>query len=218
MNLYDYPLTELSHEDLERLLQPFKFEDVLRYVALRTIVIHQESRPSTAHHSRSRGQGRSDVEYFFAYLRKLGVKQVLRVIIEDTGSPAHSDEAIENALKNMGVENFDWRQHDLCSDTIFQAAPSAREVTLYWHGSNAILRSWSEPEGLPKLEHLERVVLLYSKVQIAYFSIAVTTVADIIVRAWRLQNVTVKIWKIFESGYCSNSKLDYSNKISSKTG
>ncbi|KAJ3578865.1 hypothetical protein NPX13_g1700 [Xylaria arbuscula] len=40
------------------------------------------------------------------------------------------------------------------SDNIVQkAAPDVREITLYSSGSNAVLRSWSSPEGLVELEN-----------------------------------------------------------------
>jgi hypothetical protein len=59
----------------------------------------------------------------------------------------------------MSVEDWDWRKADLCTEVIYTVAPMARIVHLYWSGNNATLRGWSEPEGLAKLEKLEKVHL-----------------------------------------------------------
>lgn len=106
------------------------------------------------------GKGRSDMAFFFKFLRNKGVKRIIRVIVDDTLiEPAHSDDAIEKALEGLGVEIWDWQKFDLCTETIRTAAPDAREVSLYWSGNNAVLRGWSEPEGLKLLKNLEKVNL-----------------------------------------------------------
>ncbi|OJJ42106.1 hypothetical protein ASPZODRAFT_33681, partial [Penicilliopsis zonata CBS 506.65] len=43
------------------------------------------------------------------------------------------------------------RKFDICSDTIFRAAPGVREVYLYSHGNTAVLRGWAAKDGLAKL-------------------------------------------------------------------
>lgn len=105
------------------------------------------------------GDGRRDLCYIFDRLRKKGVKTILKVIIDDSVSPAHSDEAIEDALKFMDVEIWDWKRIDLCSEVIFRVASKAREVNLYWSGNNAVLRGWSEEGGLKRLRELKTVHL-----------------------------------------------------------
>jgi hypothetical protein len=67
----------------------------------------------------------------------------------------------------MSVEDWDWRKIDLCSEVIHTVAPMVRTVHLYWGGNNAILRGWSEPEGLAKLEKLEKVHLHERQVSLA---------------------------------------------------
>jgi hypothetical protein len=106
------------------------------------------------------GKGRTDLVLLFKWLRnEKGVKTILKVIVEDLQEPAHSDEAIEDALEGAGVEDWDWRKTDLCSEVIYKVAPKARIVHLYWSGNNPTLRGWSEAEGLAKLKDLEKVIL-----------------------------------------------------------
>lgn len=104
--------------------------------------------------------------FLFKFLRNKGVKRVICVIVEDTIDPAHSDEAIEQALKGLKMEIWDWKKFGLSTETILTAAPEARQVHLYSSGQNAVLRGWSEPHGLQLLEKLEKVCLKYEQVRL----------------------------------------------------
>jgi hypothetical protein len=135
----------------------------------------QISQPSSRNGSSRRsakpkpdGTGKRDLCYIFDRLHKKGVKTILRVFVDDSGSPAHSDEAIEDALKMMGVEVWDWNKTDLCTEVIYKAAPNAREVHLYWSGNNAVLRGWSEEGGLKKLCELKKVHIHIQQVSYAF--------------------------------------------------
>lgn len=114
--------------------------------------------------------GRTDLFSVFEELRSRskGVKRVLKIVVDDTleGSPPHSDETIENSLKNMEVEIWDWKRFDLCSEVIYNAAPKVREVYLYSTGNNAVLRSWSDQGGLRKLEQLKKVHVQVNEVRL----------------------------------------------------
>ncbi|KAH8131127.1 hypothetical protein FP744_10007985 [Trichoderma asperellum] len=156
----------ITQTGLENLLSKLKFEDILQYVAIPKLSV--EVNVNTANSKRARGSGRSskqdgdgrrDLCYIFDRLRKKGVKTVLKVIIDDSTMPAHSDEAIEDALKFMDVEIWDWKRTDLCSEVIYRVASKAREVHLYWSGNNAVLRGWSEEGGLKRLSQLKTVHL-----------------------------------------------------------
>jgi hypothetical protein len=52
----------------------------------------------------------------------------------------------------------------MCPFTIYRTCPNLREVILHWSGSNAVLRGWSEPEGLTRLPKLKRLELKRPKV------------------------------------------------------
>lgn len=58
------------------------------------------------------------------------------------------------------VEILDWRRIDLCPASLVKIGGHLREVTLYWSGSNPVLRAWSETEGLARLPNLETVNIL----------------------------------------------------------
>jgi hypothetical protein len=146
------------------------FEDVLQYVALPNITVEKAPLPPSGNKISKKpvhadGRGRKDMIYIFDFLRDIKkVKRVIRVIVDDTSEPAHSDESIEIALGSLKVEIWDWRRADICSETIMTAAPDAKELNLYWSGNNAVLRGWSELKGLPLLRKLENVTLFVAKV------------------------------------------------------
>ncbi|KAL6361224.1 hypothetical protein LRP88_04688 [Fusarium phalaenopsidis] len=148
----------ITQAGLENLLSKLKFEDILQYVAIPKLSVQVNragERSGSRRSAKPDGAGRRDLCYVFDRLRKKGVKTILKVFIDDSSMPAHSDEAIEDALKSMDVEVWDWNKTDLCTEVIYKVAPKAREVHLYWSGNNAVLRGWSEEGGLKKLRSLK---------------------------------------------------------------
>ena len=97
-------------------------------------------------------KGLDHFKIIFDWLWDNGVRRILKVRVHDDGDTSHSDEIIENTLNRFQVEVWDWKKFDLCSETIFKAAPDVREISLYSSGNNAILRSWSCEDGLAKLK------------------------------------------------------------------
>jgi hypothetical protein len=107
------------------------------------------------------GSGRTDLKILFKWLKdEKGVKTIFRIIVDDLEEPSHRDEAIESCLKDVrGVETWDWRKFDMSPDLIQIVARDAKVIHLYWSGNNAILRAWSEPEGLHQLKQLNTIHL-----------------------------------------------------------
>lgn len=135
------------------------------------------------------GQGRRDMVYFFNWLHAKGVRHIIRVSVADLGDESgrggHSDEAIQRSLEKFVVEQLDWQKMDLCPQTILHVGSLAEanrdaslpvddappeslrrhpnsqltELVLRWSGNNAVLRAWSEAEGLPLLTQLRRIFL-----------------------------------------------------------
>lgn len=95
--------------------------------------------------------GLDSYKMVFDWLRKMGVRKILGIRVKDDGEIPISDEVIEDALDSFGLERWDWKKLDLCSETIFRVAPDVREVFLYCSGNDAVLRSWSCYDGLAKL-------------------------------------------------------------------
>jgi hypothetical protein len=143
-----------------------KFETILKYVNLPkpaangagTSLSTPPSKSKVGSHEHEQPQlVRKSLNIFkivFDWLRSNGVRTILEVRVQDDEDISHSDEVIENALVGFGVELWDWKRFDICSETIFHAAPGAREVFLYSSGNNAVLRSWSCKHGLVKLKNV----------------------------------------------------------------
>lgn len=146
-----------------------QFEDTLKYVLLPNIRV-TGSRALGKPASKDVGRGRDDYWYIFDWLKKRGVKRIFNLYIDDREEPSHSDEIIEKSLQGIEVRKvWDWQRLDLSSEVIVKAAPKVRQVNLYWGGNNAILRSWSEYEGLNQLNKLESVKLYTRKVCMVSF-------------------------------------------------
>jgi hypothetical protein len=154
----------ITEEDLHKLVSVLKFESILLYVELpklsverkQALALMQTPRATSIYPRQKlspvieRGKGATDFEIIFKELQGKGVKKILKVIVEDDKGNPHSDDIIEKALSPFDIEEWDWKKFDLCSDTIYNAAPNLREVSLYSSGNNAVLRSWSAPDGLAK--------------------------------------------------------------------
>lgn len=148
-----------------------EFENLLQYVDIPKISRSEQFVNPKPRSSRARiaaqqgGDGRADVPIVFEQLRKKGVKTVLEVIVEDTEHPAHSDSAIEEALlgqngeQDMNIEIWNWKKVDITPDLILKVASGVTFLQLYWSGQNAVLRAWSEDDGLPKLTKLRHLAL-----------------------------------------------------------
>ncbi|KAK0645718.1 hypothetical protein B0T16DRAFT_327967 [Cercophora newfieldiana] len=165
---FDLPgYSSMKQAEFDNLLSKLRFSDILQYVGIPKVIIDLTSvtGPNTSRTrgngrpSKFEGDGRADFVYVFDHLRAKGVNTVLKVIVDDTHNPSHSEDAIEKALKGLGIEVWDWKRPDLCSEVIYNVAPDAREVHLYWSGNNAVLRGWAEEGGLKKLEKLRDVHL-----------------------------------------------------------
>lgn len=116
--------------------------------------------------------------YFFDWLYKKGVRHIIRVSVEDSTEKVqkvHSDKAIQDSLGRFIIEHLDWKKTDLDPETILHVGSKAEKetssdleplpgrelkyLTLRWSGSNAVLRAWGEPEGLPLLPDLQKIYL-----------------------------------------------------------
>ncbi|PYI33496.1 hypothetical protein BP00DRAFT_117362 [Aspergillus indologenus CBS 114.80] len=167
-DLYESSSRYIDQDWISRGLEYLCFEDTLQYVALPHLELTKKVQSVDSRFARVRsllpdGEGRRDMVFMFDFLRKKGVSRILRVIVDDTTSPAHSDEAIEQALGGFRVEVWDWRKIDISIDTIISVALDVREVYLYWSGNNAVLRGWSDHGGLAQLKSLRTVHLHVSQ-------------------------------------------------------
>ncbi|QYS99615.1 ANK_REP_REGION domain-containing protein [Trichoderma simmonsii] len=166
-----------------------RFDRVLQYVTFPQVEVTIKGRLTDRQVGASKSQqehlGRKDMLHFFNWLYEKGVRHIIRVTVKDSGDPGekiHTDQSIQQCLERFIVESLDWQKTDLDPETILRVstrslekvAPTSedpknvellpdrqlRELRLRWSGNNAVLRAWSEPEGLPMLPRLERVHLL----------------------------------------------------------
>ncbi|KAI8713707.1 Peptidase-S8 domain-containing protein [Fusarium sp. LHS14.1] len=144
---YSEAPAEIFEDSFIQSYDHMNFDQVLRYVSFRRIELQKppaptrESRLTKQRPPRPKtGRGRSDLTVFFGWLRRKGVKHILKVIVDDLKDPPHK--------------------------TILTACRNVRQLHLRWSGNRAILRAWSEPEGLPRLESLEAVHLMWDDGQV----------------------------------------------------
>ncbi|KAF3170663.1 hypothetical protein TWF788_010126 [Orbilia oligospora] len=70
----------------------------------------------------------------------------------------------ERDRKGMGIEIWDWRKLDICSDTVREAAPGVRVLHLYSSANKAVLKGWACKDGLRTLKNLQTLrVVIYPK-------------------------------------------------------
>ncbi|RTE83626.1 hypothetical protein BHE90_001802 [Fusarium euwallaceae] len=100
--------------------------------------------------------GRNALVSVFDTLYQAGVRNILRLHVEDREQPSHTDTAIEKALQgreSMTEISEDRGQINVetCTDVIGFAAPKVETVNLYWSGNQTVLRAWGSLEGIPRL-------------------------------------------------------------------
>ncbi|KAI1208948.1 uncharacterized protein F4807DRAFT_104982 [Annulohypoxylon truncatum] len=95
----------------------------------------------------------------FQWLRKKNVKQIVKLVVKDNPDRNCSDETIESCLDGFDVRYLDWNKADMCVDTIRKKAPNVVHLWLHSSGSNAVLWSWSDSNGLRSLPKLNQVYL-----------------------------------------------------------
>ncbi|KAK0634137.1 hypothetical protein B0T14DRAFT_599241 [Immersiella caudata] len=136
-----------------------QIKDMLRLWILRTR--SEDDARGLLYGSGSAGKpaARSDALFVFGWLRSKGVKRVIKVVVKDLTAPPHTEESIEKALWGLQVELLDWQRVDICPTVVRSVGESLEGLVLYWSGNNAVLRGWSEPEGLPRLTNLKWIDL-----------------------------------------------------------
>ncbi|PCD20948.1 hypothetical protein FGRA07_05100 [Fusarium graminearum] len=150
-----------------------KFDEVLQFVSFPDVEVKFTSR----HETKMNGKDRRDIKFFFNWLHVKGVRHILRVDVEDSTEFPHSDQAISESFNTITVEQLNWRKVDLDPRVICSLGSKVawgeagrissltcdckiREITLTWSGNNTALRAWSEPEGLPLLPQLRKIIIL----------------------------------------------------------
>ncbi|KAK4642831.1 hypothetical protein QC761_401030 [Podospora bellae-mahoneyi] len=174
-NLYfDYSkaASPVTRKNFEQSFAHMRFDSVLRYVAFNKIELDSPGNNTSKLHAKRLaqqprpGRGRVDLVFFFNWLREKSVKHILKVVVDDWPERPHSDKAIEDSLKHFEIESLEWRKSDICPETLFVACQHVRHLHLWWSGNRAVLRAWSEPDGLVRLEKLKTIHLLWNSAEV----------------------------------------------------
>lgn len=99
----------------------------------------------------------TDLRAVFEWLRKNGVSKIVKLSVLDYGELSHRDSVIEKAVENLGIEVWDWKKGDICSEVIHKCAPSAREISLYWTGNHSVMMGWASAEGFHNQKKFPKV-------------------------------------------------------------
>ena len=137
-----------------KFLGRLQFESILQFVYLPCLNFSSEERVASSNKAgkahKSDGIGREECQDILMHLQeKKGVRKIIELIVDDDQNPPHKDTVIAS-LGTFDIEVFNWKKLDLCTETIFLAAPNAKKIFLYSSGNNAVLRSWSAVDGLAR--------------------------------------------------------------------
>lgn len=103
---------ELKEDLFEKAFQATKFDEVLHFVHFTNVKVIRRQKANSKNQRPNGGFGRQDMEFFFNFLHKKGVRYILKVVVEEGEQSVHSDEAIMKALDRVTVEHLDWRKVD----------------------------------------------------------------------------------------------------------
>ncbi|GLA21359.1 hypothetical protein AnigIFM62618_010666 [Aspergillus niger] len=163
------PLT-ISQDSFEDSYRHMVFDEVLRYVSFRPVLLQKPPGPAPGSRlakklaqTKKEDQGPNDLVFFFNWLYRKNVRYILKVVVHDTEDAPHTDKAMVDCLSKFEIETLSWRKVDLSSQTLFNACRNLKEVYLRWSGNSSILKTWTEQDGLLKLEKLECVHLVWNK-------------------------------------------------------
>ncbi|KAL6787896.1 hypothetical protein J3E68DRAFT_445126 [Trichoderma sp. SZMC 28012] len=104
---------------------------------------------------------------FFWLKHEIKVRKIVEVIVDDgagqeestgdiseTDKKPHSDQAIIECLKGLAVEALNWKRMDIPAEVLIKGVgKDVRRLHLYCSGSQAVLQSWADSNGLSKLEN-----------------------------------------------------------------
>jgi hypothetical protein len=79
------------------------------------------------------------------------VKRVFQVTVDDCRYCPSTEEDIEMALRDLGVQHLDWKRTDLSITSIARVAKDLKTLHLYSSGNLAAIDHWLGPNGINTL-------------------------------------------------------------------
>ncbi len=94
----------------------------------------------------------NEVKHILHWLRFVkGVRKILKLRVLDSRQRPHSEEAVEEATKDLHIEELDWTRLDLSTRAIQDTAGEAHTLHLYASGSWMPICQWTGTQGLEAL-------------------------------------------------------------------
>ena len=127
------------------------FESVLRYVHfpdLNQKTLSEDSRLE-----------RQESFWILSWLRKKGVKSILKLVVPDCRTNPLNEENLGKCLEGFEVEELNWRRLDLGIEPIVTLAPTLAVLHLYSSGNWAVLCHWVSKDGLERLEKVRMLIM-----------------------------------------------------------
>lgn len=109
---YDKLPNELKEDLFKKGFRATKFDEFLTFVHFTNVTVIRQKKANSKSQRPKGGSGRWDMEFFFDFLYKKGVRHILKVSVEESGQSVHSDEAIKEVLDRITVEHLDWQKVD----------------------------------------------------------------------------------------------------------
>ncbi|PWY74072.1 hypothetical protein BO83DRAFT_398505 [Aspergillus eucalypticola CBS 122712] len=151
-------IRNMSDADARKLLYGNIASDTLSYVRIPQVLM-PDGLPETATISNTTSEkrgiysasgskkalrGRISLISVFDELALAGVRQILRLQVEDNGDVmAHSDAAIERAITGSDHRG-ELTSFDINIELIHDAEPNVKSIHLHWSGGQTVLRGWAD--------------------------------------------------------------------------
>ncbi|KAK5989096.1 Subtilisin DY-like protein [Cladobotryum mycophilum] len=132
---------------IKQTFENINFETALSYICLPPRIL------STAVNAQTETDTLATYERIFAFLRDRNVTKIFKVIVNDLAGRPHTDEMITKLIKGFDVEHWEWKKLDMNIETILEAAPNVKTVSLHSSGSYSALQGWASEDGLIKLQN-----------------------------------------------------------------
>jgi hypothetical protein len=189
-------------------LADMSFESYLQYVYIPNLRVVNVKNDELEKELWWDSHSRKDYVYIFRWLKKTkNVQRILSIVVEDDPVNFHSDEAIEEAVKGFDIEVWNWVKLDMCSDTILAAAENVRDLSLYWSGNKAVLKSWAALDGLARLGK----VISYHSLWTAVFSMKIVYSSQrLTLRFIQVETIRIlapEVWHSSTLSFCLKQRL-----------
>lgn len=135
-------------------LLEIKFEPTLRYVQFPNLDLVAPISESPLYYP-----PRDEVPTVLAWLRMKGVTEIVELKVDDSLTHPHTEEMIEESIRNFKIQKLDWQRLDIAIKSIKDYAPNLQSLHLYGSGNWGVIEHWTGSEGVVGLTSLQEIYL-----------------------------------------------------------